>query len=175
MTFITKKPCTDKAIKTLRIYSILLDKKEVSRSDLTVITGVNAVSISQYVSSFLKDGLVIEKEVGESSGGRPPVILELAQTIFCMGIHILSNKIKVMLITPSLRKIYEENFSYDQFSDVEEIINKLNKDILDKYPLSSVTIASDKETDQELKSFIGFFRKMIFQYISVVHQKPELI
>ena len=114
MTFITKKPNTDKAIKTLRIYSILLEKKEVSRSDLTLITGVNAVSISQYVSSFIKDGLVIEKEIGESSGGRPPVILQLNESIFCMGIHILSDQIRVILSTPSIHKVYEEIFLCDQ-------------------------------------------------------------
>lgn len=84
----------EKEHKNLLLYNILLNRGQVSRADITEITKINPVSISNYTSSFIKKGLVVEKEVGLSSGGRPPIILELNnKSSFAIGIHVMRKRI----------------------------------------------------------------------------------
>jgi hypothetical protein len=77
VVFFTKKLISDKEYKNLLIYNILRNKEEISRADLTSITNINPVSISNYANAFLKKGFIVEKQLGTSSGGRPPIMLEL--------------------------------------------------------------------------------------------------
>jgi len=94
MPNITKRPLSEKEFKNLLVYNILRDKKEISRADLTSITNINAVSISNYTNAFIKKGLFTEKQFGASSGGRPPIILELESKNNCaIGLSVSRNKI----------------------------------------------------------------------------------
>jgi len=89
MLSFTKKPETDKEIKNITLYNILKKKGQMSRSSISKLTNVNMVSISNYVNSFIKKGLLLEKQTGRSSGGRPPIFVDLnRETTYAIGIHV---------------------------------------------------------------------------------------
>ena len=106
MPIFTKKPRNEKEYKNIRIYNILKEKMEMSRADLTAITNINAVSISNYVNAFLKKGLIVEREIGASSGGRPPILLELNnKTAFTIGVYMSEFYVKSVCVDMSVNEI----------------------------------------------------------------------
>jgi glucokinase-like ROK family protein len=52
---------------------------EISRADIARVTGLTRVTVSDYVTELLEEGLVTEVGQGVSAGGKPPTLLSLAE------------------------------------------------------------------------------------------------
>lgn len=84
---------TDKERKNLSILEVIRKNGPISRTDISKITELNIVTVSNYVNHYLKKGLVIEGELDESTGGRKPVLVELnpkAGYIVGVGLNMLT-------------------------------------------------------------------------------------
>ncbi|MBI4388272.1 MAG: ROK family transcriptional regulator [Candidatus Omnitrophica bacterium] len=84
---------TDKERKNLSILEVIRKNGPISRTDISKITELNIVTVSNYVSHYIKKGLVVEGELDESTGGRKPVLVELnpkAGYIVGVGLNMLS-------------------------------------------------------------------------------------
>jgi len=68
---------TDKERKNLAILEVIRKNGPISRTDISKMTELNIVTVSNYVNHYIKKGLVIEGELDESTGGRKPVLVEL--------------------------------------------------------------------------------------------------
>jgi hypothetical protein len=155
MLYFTKRPINDREIKNLQIYSILRNKKEVSRADLTAITGINAVSISNYTNVFIKNGLIIEKEIGLSSGGRPPIMLELnGAGAFSIGIHINSNQAKCVVMSADM--------ATQKFFSIEESDNNILQNIV-----AAINTTSESISKEQIKN--------VFVSIENINNEQELL
>lgn len=74
--------------------SILLNtvKKQgqVSRATLAHITGLSPATVTAITGRLIEEGLVFEKAIGDSSGGRPPIMLALnPRGGFVIGIKLM--------------------------------------------------------------------------------------
>lgn len=58
------------------ILESILEHQPLSRADLSRLTKLNKVSVSEIVSTLIAEGQIRETGAGESSGGRRPVLLE---------------------------------------------------------------------------------------------------
>ena len=84
---------TDKERKNLAILEIIRKNGPISRTDISKITELNIVTVSNYVNHYIRKGLVVEGELDESTGGRKPVLVELnskAGYIVGVGLNMLS-------------------------------------------------------------------------------------
>ncbi|MCK9571767.1 MAG: ROK family protein [Candidatus Omnitrophica bacterium] len=72
-----KENFTEKEKRNIEIIDILRKRGPISRPDISLAMGTNAVTISNYVDDFIKRDLVYEKELDVSEGGRRPVLLDL--------------------------------------------------------------------------------------------------
>ena len=84
---------TDKERKNLAILEVIRKSGPISRTDISKMTELNIVTVSNYVNHYIKKGLVIEGELDESTGGRKPVLVELnpkAGYIVGVGLNMLS-------------------------------------------------------------------------------------
>lgn len=80
---------TDHERKNLAILETIRRGKTVSRTDISRITGLNIVTVSNYINEFIKKGLVIEKGYDASSGGRRPTIVEIDPTYsYVIGVDL---------------------------------------------------------------------------------------
>jgi len=68
---------TEKERRNLEILDTIRRKTEISRADISKLTGLNIVTISNYVNTYLKKGLVYETGRDISTGGRRPELLKL--------------------------------------------------------------------------------------------------
>jgi predicted NBD/HSP70 family sugar kinase len=124
MDNLTKRSITDKEYKNLLVYNILRSRGEISRADLTGITRINAVSISNYVNSFIKKNLISEKQVGISSGGRPPILLELNTRVkFSIGVYINKKQVVACLADVAGKKRFEERIDI-KGADISHLVTK---------------------------------------------------
>jgi glucokinase-like ROK family protein len=71
----TGKPKLLKELNRKFAFEILKDTHSISRPELAQRTGLSKATISMLVDELLKTGLVVESGFGDSSGGRPPLIL----------------------------------------------------------------------------------------------------
>lgn len=84
---------TDKERKNLAILEVIRKNGPISRTDISKITELNIVTVSNYVNHYIKKGLVIEGELDESTGGRKPVLVELnpkAGYIVGVGLNMMT-------------------------------------------------------------------------------------
>ena len=68
---------TEKERRNLAILEIVRRAREVSRAEISRITHLNIVTISNYIDDYIAKGLVLEKGYDVSTGGRRPELLEI--------------------------------------------------------------------------------------------------
>lgn len=86
--------CTElpeKERRNLTIFELIRKKGLISKPEISKITGINIVSVTNYIESYIAKSLVSERESGISSGGRKPELVELNKTDrFVVGADIAS-------------------------------------------------------------------------------------
>ncbi|NQT23528.1 MAG: ROK family protein [Candidatus Omnitrophica bacterium] len=144
LTF-TKTPETDKEVKNMVIYTLLKNRGKMSRSDIANITKINMVSISNYVKSFIKKGLISEKQTGESSGGRPPILVDLNKdNVYAIGMHLTDSSVIGVLVNSTVgvvNKLSKDPASGELAEVVSEAVDSLKSGI-DSSLLKGVAIVS---------------------------------
>lgn len=69
-----------------------------SRSELTELTRMSPATVSRITAQLIEKGIIIEERVGESTGGRPPVLLRLDYEKLCIvGVRLLRDEVSLGL------------------------------------------------------------------------------
>lgn len=129
---------TEKEKRSVDILETIRRFGPISRPEISQKLGVNIVTISNYIEEFVKQKLVLEKELDISEGGRRPVLLDLnPQAAFAIGVGLnLMNmvgllvdvkgniifKTQVKRPEPSVKEIVEVLFEI-----IREIIRRSKK------------------------------------------------
>jgi len=72
-----KERLSEKEKRNLDILESIRKAERISRSDISKITTLNIVTVSNYVGEYIKKGLVLECGLDVSTGGRKPELVEL--------------------------------------------------------------------------------------------------
>ncbi|WP_045235154.1 ROK family transcriptional regulator [Deinococcus pimensis] len=59
------------------LLNLLRRERTLSRAQLRELSGLSSAAVTGVVAELIESGLVVETSIGPSSGGRPPVILEV--------------------------------------------------------------------------------------------------
>src|SRR3989338_3961782 len=80
---------SDRERKNLAILDAIKRYGPISRTDISKLIKLNIVTVSNYVNNFIEQGLVIEKGLDISSGGRRPTIVELnPKSSYVIGVDL---------------------------------------------------------------------------------------
>ena len=75
--FIVKEDrLSEKERRNLSILDSIRRNREISRADISKMTDLNIVTVSNYVSKYVKDKIVFETGRDISTGGRRPELLK---------------------------------------------------------------------------------------------------
>ncbi|TCI64089.1 ROK family transcriptional regulator [Exiguobacterium sp. SH3S1] len=97
----------------------------VSRVELAKATNLTKPTISNIVNELKEEGLVNERELGVSSGGRRPIMLELAASDrFVIGIDATQRKLHGV-VTNIHGELLDEAWHDERFDTNEEFINAI--------------------------------------------------
>lgn len=113
---------SDKERKNLLLLDIIMQKGSISRTDISKETELNIVTVSNYINNFIEKGIVIEKGLDVSSGGRKPTLVELdARGGYVIGVDIGPlNELAIM--TDLSTKIISKNKKTRPQRHMEEVI-----------------------------------------------------
>ena len=80
---------TDKERKNFSILDTVRKKGPVAKTDISKLTGLNIVTVSNYIDSYIKKDLVTEEGFDSSSGGRKPMMVNLNQkSAYVIGLGV---------------------------------------------------------------------------------------
>jgi len=129
---------SDKERKNLMLLDIIMQKGPVSRTDISRETELNIVTVSNYINNFIDKGIVIEKGLDVSSGGRKPTLVELdAKGGYVIGIDIGPLYEMAVMTDLSARIIVKEKKRRPQ-GHIEEVIKAAGELLNDTISQSNV-------------------------------------
>lgn len=123
-----------KQLNVSAVLKVIRDNGSLSRADVAKITGLTPASVTNITKMLIEDEYLVECKVGQSSGGRPPIMLELNPNArYVIGISIGVGMIDIVITNLSaeiiLKKsieINEERYDYDfVFKELVKLINEV--------------------------------------------------
>ena len=80
---------TEREQKNFELLELIRQQGPLTRTELSRGTDFNIVTVSNYVSEFIKHGLVVERGFDVSTGGRKPILVELnAKAGYAIGVDL---------------------------------------------------------------------------------------
>ena len=123
-----------KQLNVSAVLKVIRDNGSLSRADVAKITGLTPASVTNITKMLIEDEYLVECKVGQSSGGRPPIMLELNPNArYVIGISIgvgmidvvITNLSAVIILKKSI-EINEERYDYDfVFKELVKLINEV--------------------------------------------------
>ncbi len=140
-----------KQLNVSAVLKIIKDNGSLSRAEIAKLTGLTPASVTNITKFLIEDNFLIESKIGESSGGRPPIILEFnpdARYVVGVGIGVgvidvvITNLSASIIIKRSMR-IEEERYDYDLV--LKKLVNLINEVVksskIDKEKILGVGVA----------------------------------
>ena len=122
---------SDHERKNLAILETVRKEGPLSRTDISKTTRFNIVTVSNYINSFIKQGLILEKGLDASSGGRRPEIVELNPAFgYVIGVDLSLDHISAILCdlsTNILAKVRKDRPKEDAQGVVNMILDLMSE------------------------------------------------
>src|SRR5690348_15183062 len=90
-----------KAHNRVAILNMIRQHGAISRADVARLTGLSVGSVTGLTRELIENGLIYEKQEGDSRGGRPPILLALQPH----GAHVVGLKLTEDHITFALTNL----------------------------------------------------------------------
>ncbi|MCQ9206837.1 MAG: ROK family protein [Omnitrophica bacterium] len=130
-TLFTTHPALDRERKNLLFLNLIKTRRTTSRTEVSRLTDTNVVTVSNYINSYIRKGLVVESGYDTSSGGRRPELIEINKRWgYVVGIDIGGGSAKGILAGIDMGVIAEDSISngagHDAALLIEKIVQKLS-------------------------------------------------
>lgn len=90
---------SDRQRRNLQILDAIRKNRLISRAEISKGTGINIVTVSNYIDTYLKKGLIFERGLDISTGGRRPELIEInPQYGYIIGVDLGPLNVKAALM-----------------------------------------------------------------------------
>lgn len=118
---------TEREDKSFQILELLRQRGPLTRTELSQGTGFNIVTVSNYITQFIKHSLVSERGFDISTGGRKPILVELnAKAAYVVGVDVgpldIPNAQMVLVITDLRGQIVHRLVKARTTTDMDHIL-----------------------------------------------------
>lgn len=118
-----------RAINRSAVLNTVKTQGPISRTKVAQITGLSAATVSGITADLIDSGLIFEKEAGDSSGGRRPILLALnPRGGFVIGLKLAENNITAALTDLEATVIAKDTTPLEDHS-VKEVLNLIAKTV----------------------------------------------
>jgi len=128
---------TIKFLNRQTVLSIIRKYNEISRADLTEKTKLSPTTISAITSELVENKLIREIRIGESNGGRPPLIFGINPiAAFSINLRVTPSSALVAIVNLANEIVYKKEIIlqvYDEES-LQELLETSIKSALDNFP-----------------------------------------
>ncbi|PNR95381.1 ROK family protein [Petrotoga sp. 9PWA.NaAc.5.4] len=130
----------------LEVFKTVQKKPLISRTEIAKITHLSQSTVGRCIQRLLEKNFLIEKMNGKSTGGRPPIFLDInKKNSFSVGVEIGESHIDVILLNLVYEIIESKSKKIDNNITVESltnIIQEMYDEILYKSHISKEDIIS---------------------------------
>ena len=141
------------SIREEEILTIIKERKMISRLELAELFDLTPARISKIIKSLSDKNIILEKNIGVSTGGRPPVILTINEQIFgdVLGLNLAPKNIFLTVgkVTGEISK--RKKYSLEKIND-DDILNFIEKVIAN-------TLATEKKIGVITVIITGFVNR----------------
>ena len=89
-----------------KVFRVVQSSGAISRADLARMTRLSPATVTETVKVLLKAGYLTEAELGETSGGRPPIMIRInRERNYIVGIDLDVSKMTILLCNLGLETI----------------------------------------------------------------------
>ncbi|MBP7056812.1 MAG: ROK family protein [Candidatus Omnitrophica bacterium] len=139
----TYKDLPEKEKRNLAIFDLIRKKGLISKPEISKATGINIVSVSNYIENYIAKKLISEKESGVSSGGRKPELIELnKKDRFVVGVDVGLNGTCITLADLEARPVKKSAISGKIAGDLTTLSANILSNVEDFLKKSSLDLAS---------------------------------
>ncbi len=146
-----------RSFNAVAVLQTLYREGSVSRARLTEVTKMSPATITRIIAELIEQRVIIEERIGESNGGRRPIILRLNyDQLFVVGVQILRNRVALAISDIKGKMIVKKVFQ--QYSlEPDSLFNEISVELesllknaqIDKEYLLGVGIAIAGIVDSE--------------------------
>ncbi|MGE5581195.1 MAG: ROK family protein [Bacillota bacterium] len=87
-----------RSFNAISVLQALYQEGSLSRARLTELTRMSPATITRIIAELIEQRVIIEERIGESNGGRRPIILRLNyDQLFVVGIQILRDRVALAI------------------------------------------------------------------------------
>lgn len=107
-------------MESKKIFGLLLHKGALTKGNLTELSGLKLTTLNRMMQPLQDVGLMIQSEIGESTGGRKPVLYDVnPKKYYVVGIDISRTYTQVVLTNLKMEPVEKYRFEMNQESTPE--------------------------------------------------------
>lgn len=101
-----------KAINRSAILNVVKRRGPIARADIARLTHLSPATVTLQTAELIEDGLIYEKQEGDSRGGRPPILLALStDAIYVLGVKLTEAHATLALIDLEAAIVAQRTFA----------------------------------------------------------------
>ena len=119
-----------KKINTTSILNVIRQQGPISRADIAKTIGLNPATVSSNINELIEKRLIKEIGIGESSGGRKPIMLILnSSELRFVGVDMGITKVSTGIMDLDGNILKKLTLSYDDYKTMDEIFKVIKQSI----------------------------------------------
>lgn len=147
-----------KVMNRANIIKLINKYGEITKQDIAAALNLSIPTVTTNTNQLIEEGLVEAAGVGDSTGGRKPMILKLVENArYSFGVNVSPDSVGILLINLNNTIIDETSFIYEKvysfpklLTHLEaEIENLLTRNHIDKEKVSGVGISLPGLVDED--------------------------
>ena len=119
-----------KEMNRSNIINIIKQKGEITKQDIAVALKLSIPTVTTNINQLIEEGLVEAAGVGDSTGGRKPIILKFVENArYSIGVDVSPDRVRILLINLNNTIIDEASFIYEKTFPFSEVLERLKVEI----------------------------------------------
>ena len=120
-----------------KIFNSLQKNGPITKSKISILTGIKLTTLNYTMEPLEKSRIIVQKSIGESTGGRKPVLYDVnLAKYYIIGIDLSRVYTEVIVTDLKMKILYKEMFYMDNSCSPEETVRKIDE-IINKAYLNS--------------------------------------
>jgi len=147
-----------KEMNRANIIKIIKQYGEITKQDIAAVLKLSIPTVTTNTNQLIEEGLVETAGVGDSTGGRKPIILKFVENArYSVGVNVSPDSVGILLINLNNTIIDEASFVYEKEYSFPQILRRLELEIeslltrnhIDKKKISGVGISLPGLVDED--------------------------
>lgn len=130
---------TVRALNRRLILNHIRQSGPVSRARLAEITGLSPAAVTAVTAELIADQFLFERALGESSGGRPPILLDLAvKAHYAVGLKLTESRLIAVLTDLSTQVIEQASLNLEHHDPayIADLADGISRELLERVQAS---------------------------------------